>query len=139
MKRETELTPEERVDHVLFMLMERDIIQYLRANAKGSENSCMKADHHLMLSYIYVASKVGIVDPDLAPRVHNTTHSMMYSKIHDATQELTDFLDEEIGFPLEDPRPNYYHFAPLFFKEFMRHADAEWDSNEINWDDRWNK
>lgn len=87
---------------------------------------------------MYVASKVGILDIERAPRVHNTNHSMMYNIIHDATQDLTSFLDEEIGFPLEDPRPDYSKFIPLFFSEFIRHADAEWASHEIDWTGMWN-
>lgn len=40
-----------------------------------------------------------------------------YQAVHDATQALTDHLDEAIGFPLEG-RPDYGTLAPLFLERF---------------------
>ncbi len=53
--------------------------------------------------------------------------TMVYTYIHDATQKLTDYMDEVIGFPLENKRPDYDTLAPKFFEEFIRLADLEWD------------
>lgn len=131
------MNTEQRLKHTLYMLMSFPIHRYLMANTAGREDGSEKASVHVRLTYIYVASRMGIVDPDDAPRVmtKDKTHDdgwvqygdMVYSKIHDATQELTDYMDEVIGFPVDDSRPDYDTLAPKFFEEFIRLADLEWD------------
>jgi hypothetical protein len=128
---------EQRLKHALYMLMSFPIHRYLMANTAGRLDGYEKAETHLRLSYIYVASQMGIVDSDGATRVMAgaKTHDdgwvqhgdMVYTYIHDATQELTDYMDEVIGFPIEDTRPDYDTLAPKFFEEFIRLADLEWD------------
>lgn len=128
---------EQRLKHALYMLMSFPIHRYLMANTTGRLDGAEKADVHLRLSYIYIASQMGIVDPDGATRVMvgAKTHddgwvqhgTMAYTYIHDATQELTDYMDEVIGFPIDDTRPDYDTLAPKFFEEFIRLADLEWD------------
>ena len=130
------MNTEQRLKHALYMLMSFPIHRYLMSNTAGRESGFEKAEQHLHLSYIYVASQMGIVDPDGATRVMvgKKTHengweehgTMAYTYIHDATQELTDYMDEVIGFPVDDPRPDYDTLAPKFFEEFIRLADLEW-------------
>jgi len=132
------MNTEQRLKHALYMLMSFPIHRYLMANTAGREDGNEKATAHLRLSFIYVASRMGIVDVDGASRVMagDKTHdngwvehgTMAYTYIHDATQELTGYMDEVIGFPLEDNRPDYDTLAPKFFEEFIRLADLEWNS-----------
>jgi len=130
------MNTEQRLKHALYMLMSFPIHRYLMANTAGRLDGNEKADVHLRLSNIYVASQMGIVDADGAKRVmagaktrddgwvqHGT---MAYTYIHDATQKLTDYMDEVIGFPIDDTRPDYDALAPKFFEEFIRLADLEW-------------
>ncbi|MGO1603238.1 MULTISPECIES: hypothetical protein [Halomonas] len=44
-----------------------------------------------------------------------------YQAVHTHTQTLTDYLDEVIGFPLENT-PDYDTLVPLFFEQFHRLA-----------------
>ena len=131
------MSTEQRLKHALYMLMSFPIHRYLMANTAGRLDGNEKADVHLRLSNIYVASQMGIVDSDGAKRVmvgskihengweeHGT---MAYTYIHDATQKLTDYMDEVIGFPIDDSRPDYDALAPKFFEEFIRLADLEWE------------
>ena len=124
-------TIEQRLDTALRTLMEHHIHRYLMANTHGRCSGYDKATHHIQLSYIYVANRAGFVDIDRAPRLETTDLKMVYTIIHDASQELTDYMDEVIGFPIDDPRPDYDTLAPKFFDEFIRLADAAWDELEI--------
>jgi hypothetical protein len=134
---EVVMNTEKRLKHALYMLMSFPIHRYLMSNTAGRLDGSEKASVHLRLTNIYVASRMGIVDADGATRVTagDKTHddgwvehgTMVYTYIHDATQKLTDYMDEVIGFPLEDKRPDYDTLAPKFFEEFIRLADLEWD------------
>ena len=96
------------------------------SNADGRQNGAEKAEQHLMLSYIYVSS-VALVTVDKAMRMSlddGNGSTFLYRKIHDATQKLTSYMDEEIGFPLVG-RPDYDKLAPLFFDKFIKLADEE--------------
>jgi len=133
------LTTEERLTAALRSMMDFHIHRYLMVNTIGRLDGSEKADQHLRLSYIYVANRVGLVNPDGAFRVEvNNTHGKMAWRIvHDATQELTDYMDEVIGFPLEEGvRPDYDELAPKFFDEFIRLADEAWDKieDDIDWE-----
>jgi len=120
-----------RVKHMLWLLMDRHVHRYLLVNTVGRENGAEKAEHHLQMSYIYVASRMG-TSIDLASRIsYNWSYkggtvynSMLYKHIHDSTQELTNYMDEVIGFPLEEGvRPDYNELSIKFFNEFIRIAD----------------
>jgi hypothetical protein len=87
--------------------------RYLMSNAQGREDGAEKAARHLELCAFYVAVVHGYADPDDARRERHDE----WLRVHEATQALTDNLDEEIGFPL-DRRPNYDILAPAFFKRF---------------------
>lgn len=93
------------------------IIQYLLSNTHGRENGTAKAIHHAELCRFYVAVVKNVSDVELV------RHSFEdeYQAVHLKTQELTDYLDEVIGFPL-DSSPDYEALAPLFFINFHQLA-----------------
>lgn len=92
------------------------IHRYLMSNAEGRYNGGEKAERHLEMSYFYVAAVKG-VEVERA----RLDHHDLYMAVHDTTQELTDYLDEVIGFPLKG-RPDYDDLAPKFFEHFHRLA-----------------
>lgn len=124
-------TTEQRLETALRTAMDHHIYRYLMANTHGRCSGYDKATHHVQLSYIYVANRAGFVDPERAPRLETTDLTMVYTIIHDASQALTDYMDEVIGFPIDDPRPDYDALVPKFFDEFIRLADEAWDKLEI--------
>lgn len=130
---------ETRIQHLLWLLMEHPIHRYLMSNAEGRLDGSEKAEQHIQMSYIYVASRQG-TPIDCAPRIeYNWSFKdgpvyteFLYKKIHDATAEgLTDYMDEVIGFPITG-RPEYNTLAPKFFKEFIRLADEAYAEVEAD-------
>ena len=120
-----------RIKHLLWLMMEFSINRYLMANTKGRESGGEKADNHINLSMIYVAS-VKFCDVDDAGQFSSEKgRHLLYMTVHNKTQELTDFMDEFIGFPLEDTRPDYETLAPKFFEEFIRLADLAIEEDKI--------
>lgn len=87
--------------------------RYLMSNASGRQNGAEKAIRHEELCSFYVAAVNGVDDLDLVRRYHEQA----YQTVHTKTQELTDFLDEMIGFPLNS-QPDYDNLAPKFFEDF---------------------
>lgn len=124
-------TDKQRLDTALRTLMDHDIARYLMANTAGRHSGYEKATHHVQLCYIYVANRAGFVDPESAIRLHTTDGRMVYTIIHDMSQDLTDYMDEVIGFPIDDPHPDHSVLIPKFFDEFIRLADKAWDSLEF--------
>ena len=92
------------------------IHRYLMSNASGRMDGHEKAQRHIELCTFYVAAVRGVDDLDMVRRGLDC-HEDDYQAVHDATQALTDHLDEVIGFPLEG-RPDYGALAPLFFERF---------------------
>ena len=88
------------------------IMRYLMSNADGREDGAKKAARHIELCSFYVAVFHG-VEPDLVIGDYPDD----FDAVHEATQELTSYLDERIGFPLKG-RPDYDLLAPLFFEQF---------------------
>lgn len=88
------------------------IMRYLISNTDGRLDGAEKALRHLEMSYFYVAAIKG-VDTETVRLDHHDE----YMAVHDTTQELTDNLDEAIGFPLRG-RPDYDDLAPKFFEQF---------------------
>ena len=43
----------------------------------------------------------------------------IWEGMHRRTQDLTDRLDKEIGFPTRDKNPDMSKYAPLFFERFV--------------------
>lgn len=102
------------------------IHRYLMANAQGRWDGAEKAQRHRELCCFYVAAHVGLSDPDGALLCVSE-----YQAVHEATQELTDRMDEVIGFPLSG-RPDYDTLAPLFFERFHALAMAALGHNDQN-------
>lgn len=93
--------------------------RYLMSIAEGRWDSAEKAMRHRELCQFYVAAVHGLNDPEA---VH-LSHDDAYHALHEATQALTDNLDDEIGFPLEG-LPDYDALEPLFFERFHELAMA---------------
>lgn len=89
------------------------VMRYLMSNAHGRQDGVEKAERHQELCAFYVAALCGLQNVDLVRR----THERQYQLVHSKTQELTDYLDEAIGFPLKSP-PDYVVMAPAFFEKF---------------------
>lgn len=89
------------------------ITRYLISNTHGRLDGSEKALRHAELCKFYVAAVRGASDVDLARRHYESD----YQAVHKKTQELTDYMDEVIGFPLNST-PDYTELAPLFFERF---------------------
>jgi len=89
------------------------INRYLMSNAEGRHDGHEKAHRHIELCRFYVAAVRGCSHEDQARRRYEDD----YQAVHTQTQELTDYLDERIGFPLKG-LPDYDKLAPLFFEQF---------------------
>lgn len=88
--------------------------RYLISNSDGRLDGHEKAVRHGELCRFYVAFFFGHDDPDTARHDHEEA----FQAVHTATQaQLTDFLDEVIGFPLKG-RPDYDDLVPKFFNKF---------------------
>lgn len=87
--------------------------RYLMSCSEGRLDGHEKAMRHHQLCAFYVAVWFDHSDPDVAARDHDTA----YTTVHETTQQLTDFLDEVIGFPISGT-PDYDRLVPLFFEAF---------------------
>lgn len=90
--------------------------RYLMACAHGRWDGFEKATRHKELCSFYVAVVRG-GDPDTIRR----THESDYQNVHTTTQQLTDNMDTQIGFPL-DSKPDYDVLVPRFFARFHQLA-----------------
>ena len=86
--------------------------RYLMANADGRWDGFEKAVRHRELCQFYVAVHRGWVEPDSIP-----VDDPDFLAVHSATQQLTDRLDEALGFPLKGT-PDYELFVPRFLDQF---------------------
>lgn len=96
--------------------LDHTINRYLMSNAHGRLDGAEKAQRHIQLCTFYVAAVRGVDDLDMVRRGLES-HEDDFQAVHEATQALTDHLDEVIGFPLDD-RPDYDALVPLFFERF---------------------
>ena len=113
--------------HLLWMSMEFAIGRYLLANIRSRANGCEKAQRHIEISSIFLASKL-LCDIDKAKSGH--WDEMM--RIHDATQKLTCNLDKEIGFDIDDDCPENLRDLELkFFDRFLELAEEEWKKIDL--------
>jgi len=104
-----------REKHLLWILMERYINQYLIACTSGRENGTMKSYLHIELVTIAVSAI------ELCPldAVEVGDEETLFGRLHTKTQKLTDYMDEVIGFPLNSI-PDYDDMSKKFFAEFIR-------------------
>ena len=111
--------------HLLWMSMEFIIARYLLANIRCRANGIEKAERHIELSTIFIASK-RLCDID---KVKSKYWDEMM-KIHDATQKLTGHLDKEIGFNINDDCPENLRDLELkFFDRFIELAEEAWEKS----------
>jgi len=101
--------------------------QYLLANAKGTMDGALKAQTHRALCLEFISNHFS-VDTESATLIQYEEKESLYSIIRKSTLELTDYLDEKIGFPL-DFAPNYRKLTPLFYFEFIRLATESIQDN----------
>jgi hypothetical protein len=103
--------------HLLWLLMEFPIHRYLLANTKGRLNGFEKAEQHLKLSAIYVAAKKRC-------SIDKAKSYDEWMIVHDATQKLTDYLDTQIGFQIDETDDiDYDKLARKFFDKFIALAE----------------
>lgn len=100
-----------------WLALEHDCYRYLMANAHGRRDGALKADCHQRLCLFYVAVWRCLPDTSWVRRQYEAD----YRAVHRHTQQLTDRLDEVIGFPLQSP-PDYHQLVPQFFEHFHRLA-----------------
>ena len=89
------------------------VMRYLMSNTDGRLDGAEKSLRHMELCRFYTSVFSGDTDIDHVRHQHED----LFQVIHTKTQELTDYLDEQIGFPLNG-RPDYDALAPLFFDRF---------------------
>ena len=95
------------------------VARYLMSNADGRWDGAEKAQRHMELCAFYTCLALGIPDQDHARRTDDG--DALFDAIHIATQEMTDNMDETIGFPVKG-RPDYDTLIPAFFEAFHRIA-----------------
>lgn len=105
---------------MLWLLMEFPIRRYLLANTHGRLNGNEKAEQHIEMSAIFLACKKMC-------SIEKARHDDDWIKIHDATQELTDDLDTEIGFPIYETPEDYDELDRKFFDRFIELAERAFD------------
>lgn len=102
----------EKLKQACWLHLNHAIHRYLISNADGRENPGEKAEQHLVMSYFYVAMHKGLEIEDVRLDHHDANMA-----VHDHTQSLNSYLDEQIGFPLRG-WPDYDDLAPKFFERF---------------------
>ena len=112
----------DRNKHLLWLLMRRNIMRYLMSNTHKRLDGAQKAHHHIEMCNIYIAGVLQCY-PDGVHFQRDPDGMAVFRAVHDHTQKLTNNLDTEIGFPLEDTRPPYDSLCLLFFNEFLILAD----------------
>jgi len=110
------MNTKKRLNHTLWMLMEFHIHRYLISNTFDRLDGAGKGMHHQELCNIYIASV------EFCEKDECFIHIEKLELIHEKTQELTSYMDEVIGFPI-DSRPDYDDLAPKFFRKFIELAD----------------
>lgn len=100
----------------LGMKMDEEIERYLIACK--NHDGALKAHWHIELCKIVVAT-IQDVDPD---NVFIGDDKTLFARIHTETKELTDYLDDQIGFPF-DRDPDYGRLIPRFFDKFLALAE----------------
>jgi hypothetical protein len=93
------------------------IARYLMANSHGRLDGHEKAERHRDLCLIFVSALCDIPIDE----VRRQRNEPKYQAVHTETQQLTGYLDREIGFPLTS-HPDYDVLEPKFFNRFYQLA-----------------
>ena len=94
-------------------------MRYLLSKTPGRLNGYDKAEQHLNLSAIFLASK-------LFCSIDKARSNENLMRIHEATTKLTDHMDKEIGFSTSEEEYDYYGLSRKFFDRFIELAEEEW-------------
>jgi hypothetical protein len=105
-------------DHLFWLLMNRDIHNYLMCNTKGREDGYAKATYHGNLCDIFCACLFKCEIDEIL----GWSHTSHIRKLHEESQSLTNHLGTEIGFDRKDEDPDYDKYARLFFDKFLKIA-----------------
>ncbi len=95
-------------DRELFLLEEQlkyDVVRYLIVNTKGKEDGYERADRHIAIS------------KTICKFLLCRTHNLPYMEVHNYLTELTAFMDEQIGFPVN--RTIYGNEYDAFVEKFI--------------------
>jgi len=95
-------------DRALWLATSFDVHRYLMACTSGRLSGAEKAERHQNLSEAFCYVLTGI---------EGARGYKIQRAIHDATQEVTNHLDQ-IGLLRDDPRPDYDAIAQKFFDKF---------------------
>lgn len=97
--------------------------RYLLACTHGRWSGAEKAQRHDEMCAVYAALAVGRHDVDDLRGEH--AFEAVHTRVREATREITDALDEAIGFPVDDPHPDLDLLTGRFFERFHAIAMAE--------------
>lgn len=97
--------------------------RYLLACTHGRWSGAEKAQRHDEMCAVYAAIAVGRHDVDELRGEH--AFEALHTRVREATREITDALDDAIGFPVDDPHPDLDLLTGRFFERFHEIAMAE--------------
>ena len=104
-----------REKFMLFQALEFEIHRYLMSNTFGREDGNEKAERHMNISRILVSFI-------LCTKYIEFKHFEIMHEVHDYLAEiLTDRMDEVIGFPIYNKRPDYDNLVLKFFNIIIEH------------------
>ena len=102
-----------REKFLLCQAIEHDVYRYLMSNTYGREDGIEKAERHINISSI-------IVSFILCEKYSERKHTEIMMEVHDYLAEiLTDRMDEVIGFPIYDKRPDYDELVIRFMNVIL--------------------
>ena len=102
-----------REKFLLCQVIEHDVYRYLMSNTYGREDGCEKAERHINISS-------SIVSFILCEKYSERKHTEIMMEVHDYLAEiLTDRMDEVIGFPIYDKRPDYDELVIRFMNVIL--------------------
>ena len=111
--------PNNIFEHACYLNLKFTINRYIMSHWRFDGHE--KAERHSQLCCFYIALLHGESDEDYCRR-----YMEEFETIHEATQELTGYLNVKIGMPLkEEDLEDHYHLERLswkFFKEFHQIA-----------------
>jgi DNA-directed RNA polymerase subunit RPC12/RpoP len=109
-------TAGQQLDNALRLLMDFPISRYLMSCAEGRWDGHEKAMRHIELCTTFLAVLYGGARDEV-----RREHPGEYEAVHLKTQDLTSYLDEQIGFPIKG-QPDYDELVPKFFEKFIKLA-----------------
>tara|TARA_R110000824_G_scaffold12226_7_gene53654 strand:- start:62516 stop:62911 length:396 start_codon:yes stop_codon:yes gene_type:complete len=112
--------------HLLWLLMSFDAKRYLLSNTFGREDGFEKATCHTNLCETFIAGKM-LCEADEIYDFDFDIAQKLFQGIHDHTQQLTGYLDTEIGLPLDTKHYDLDKLSRKFFEKFIKLAEEKWE------------